>query len=97
MSDLHLPLKGVYFDQIKHGEKTQEFREVNEYWSKRLIGRKYDSVILTRGYPKKGDPDRTLKLPYRGFKKIWINHPHFGDVDTEVFAINVSQPKAEKG
>ena len=36
MTDLVLPVKEVYFKQIKDGSKTEEFRLQNEYWSKRL-------------------------------------------------------------
>lgn len=90
MRTLHLPLKGIYFDQIKSGEKKQEFRAVSDHWAKRLEGREYDQICLTRGYPKKDDPERTLIRPWRGCKRTWINHPHFGPQDVEVFAIPVN-------
>lgn len=89
MSTLHLPLKGEYFDQIKAGTKPEEFRLANDYWRKRLVGRTYDRIELTRGYPKRGDSDRRLVLPYRGYRMATITHPHFGDQPVEVFAINV--------
>ena len=60
---LTLPLKGVYFDQIKSGDKTQEYREVTPFWKKRLENREYDFVVLTRGYPKKTDQSRRMKFP----------------------------------
>lgn len=89
MSTLHLPMKGEYFDQIKAGTKPEEFRLANDYWRKRLVGRTYDRIELTRGYPKRGDTDRRLVLPYRGYRLTTITHPHFGDQAVEVFAINV--------
>ncbi|UZZ09015.1 ASCH domain-containing protein [Ectopseudomonas mendocina] len=89
MSTLHLPLKGEYFDQIKAGTKPDEFRLANDYWRKRLVGRTYDRIELTRGYPKRDDADRRLVLPYRGYRLTTITHPHFGDQAVEVFAINV--------
>lgn len=88
MRTLHL--KGTYFDQIKSGEKTSEYREVTPHWEKRLQGREYDQIVSTRGYPKKDDPERTLVRPWRGCKRTWINHPHFGPQDVEVFAIPVN-------
>lgn len=91
MSTLHLPLKGEYFDQIKAGTKPEEFRLANDYWRKRLVGRTYDRIELTRGYPKRDDADRRLALPWRGYRLTTITHPHFGDQPVEVFAINVSQ------
>jgi ASC-1-like (ASCH) protein len=33
---LIFPLKKEWFDKIKSGEKTIEYREVKPYWSKRL-------------------------------------------------------------
>jgi hypothetical protein len=90
MSDtLNLPLKGEYFDQILLGAKTEEYRLVTPFWSKRLSSRSYEYIRLTRGYPKRGDPDRTLVLPWKGCEVKTINHPHFGPDDVQVFAINV--------
>lgn len=91
MSTLHLPMKGEYFDQIKAGTKPEEFRLANDYWRKRLVGRTYDRIVLTRGYPKRGDADRRLVLPWRGYRLTTITHPHFGKQPVEVFAINVER------
>ncbi|WP_455657249.1 hypothetical protein [Photorhabdus khanii] len=49
---LHLPVKKIYFDQIKSGEKSDEYRLVTEYWKKRLEGRDYDEVYVKCGYPR---------------------------------------------
>lgn len=86
---LILPLKGEYFDQIKAGTKPEEFRLANAYWRKRLEGRTYDRIELTRGYPKRDDTERRLVLPWRGYRLATITHPHFGETPVEVFAINV--------
>ncbi|CAM4081038.1 ASCH domain-containing protein [Bordetella tumbae] len=51
MADLHLALKGEYFDQIKAGTKTEEYRLFNPYWCRRLEGRSYGHIVLTKGYP----------------------------------------------
>lgn len=64
--DLIIPVNGVYFDQIKAGTKTEEYRLVNDYWSKRLEGRDYRYVVMTRGYPKADDASRRLVLHWRG-------------------------------
>lgn len=90
MGDLHLPLKGEYFDAIVSGEKPFEYREDTPYWRKRLEGRAYDSIVLTRGYPRKDDQSRRHVIPYRGFVKQTINHPHFDGENTRVFAIHVT-------
>lgn len=90
MSTLHLPLKGIYFDQIKSGEKKLEYREATPFWDKRLLDRKYDQIVLTKGYPKKGDPERTIRRPWQGCYKKFIRHQHFGDRIVEVYAIPVN-------
>ncbi|MFH2134058.1 MAG: ASCH domain-containing protein [Pseudomonadota bacterium] len=89
MADLVLPLKREYFEQIKAGEKPEEFRLCTPYWAKRLEGREYDLVELTLGYPAKDDSERRLVRPWRGFVKRKISHPHFGSVPVDVYAINV--------
>jgi hypothetical protein len=35
---LHLTLKKKWFDMIESGEKKEEYREVKDYWMKRLAG-----------------------------------------------------------
>lgn len=101
MRTLTLALNGVYFDQIKDGAKVAEYRLQTPYWAKRLEGREYDRIVLTRGYPKSGDQSRRLVLPWRGFIKATITHPHFGPDPVDVYAIDVlgalSQPSAEEG
>ncbi|OMQ44732.1 ASCH domain-containing protein [Ensifer sp. 1H6] len=96
---LYLSLKAEYFEAIKAGKKTEEYREATEYWTNRLcdpwfgdslIHKEFDGIVLTLGYPKAGDPERTLELPWRGFMRKTITHPHFGPEPVEVFAIDVA-------
>lgn len=87
--DLTLALNGEYFDQIKAGTKTEEYRLVTRYWIRRLEGRNYKRLILTRGYPKRTDKDRRLVLPWLGVRETVITHPHFGADPVAVYAINV--------
>lgn len=87
MRVLTLPLKGIYFDAIRDGTKTEEFRLCTPYWRKRLEGRTYDRIVLTKGYPSADDAARRLVLPWRGYRVTTITHPHFGDKPVEVFAI----------
>lgn len=89
MANITIPLNGVYFDQIKAGIKLEEYRLVNYYWTKRLLGRNYDRIILTRGYPRKDDEDRRINLKYRGYEVKTITHPHFGPEPVQVFAIKI--------
>ena len=87
--NLILPLQGEYFDQIKAGTKTEENRLCTLYWKKRIEGRRYEHVILTRGYPKRTDTERRLVLPWQGWTMKTITHPHFGPDPVTVYAINV--------
>lgn len=59
MNVLHLTLKKQWFDMIKSGEKTEEYREIKPYWTKRLsrtgvekpfIPKKFDIVEFKNGY-----------------------------------------------
>lgn len=91
MKTLFLPVKREYFEQIKSGEKTQEFRLVNDYWRKRLEGLKepYGKLIIALGYT--GDPEKRLEFTYRGWTKKTITHKHFGQEPVEVYAIHLTE------
>lgn len=98
MTKLQLALKAEYFHAIKDGTKLEEYRLANDYWRKRLIvggpkgvlARSFAGIVLTWGYPKAGDPERTIELPWRGWKLKTITHPLFGPDPVEVFAIDVA-------
>jgi hypothetical protein len=84
-------MKGEYFDQIKAGTKTEEYRLCTPYWCRRLVGRTFDQIELSRGYAaRNGTLENFLTLPWRGHKFKTITHPHFGPKPVVVFAINVS-------
>lgn len=89
MANLQLALKSEYFDAIKSGEKIEEFRLCTNYWEKRLVGREYEELIITKGYPKRDDESRKMYFKYCGFKTKTITHPHFGKEPVKVFAIKV--------
>lgn len=89
MADLHLNLRGEYFDQIKAGTKLFEYRLVSK-WAKRLDGKKFDRIYIKRGYPKTGDANRIIERNWRGYELHKITHPHFGPDPVEVFAIRVN-------
>jgi hypothetical protein len=99
MKSLQLPLKSKWFDMTKSGIKKEDYRDINHYWIKRLMTKKYDTIypneqeaidgilkhidpnflvknhsnkfknnIVTKGYPKKDDPDRILILEHTGIE-----------------------------
>lgn len=62
MSTLHLTLKKKWFDLIRSGIKTEEYREMKPYWDKRLMGGKaFDTVTFRNGYSK-NSPTFTVEL-----------------------------------
>lgn len=90
MADLQLAVNGEYFDAMKRGEKTEEYRLVNPYWGRRLFGRDYDRLIITRGYPRKDDDSRRLVMLYDGYEIKTITHKHFGPDPVKVYAIKIN-------
>lgn len=88
MTELRLPLKTKWFEMTKAGIKTEDYREINEYWVTRLQrvnGMKmpdnqfkhFDHNVMTLGYPKSGDPERTLRLEHLGIE-IRTGNPEWG-------------------
>jgi hypothetical protein len=88
---LYLALKSIYFDAIDDGTKTEEYRLDTEYWCKRLVGREYARIVLTKGYPRRSDMSRRLIRPWRGYTMQTIKHEHFGPDSVIVFAIRVEK------
>lgn len=90
---LTLAVKSEYFDAIRDGTKLHEFRLVNDYWEKRLVGRHYDEIEITKGYPAKDDLLRRMLFPYKGYRIRTLTHKHFGDTKVRVFALPVGGPE----
>lgn len=92
METLTLNVKKRYFDQIKSGDKTHEYRLQTAYWRKRVYGRIYDYVVICCGYPAKNDNTRRLTFLWNGYQSIEITHEFFGDVSMPVYAIDLTMP-----
>ena len=90
MANLQLTVNGEYFDQMKSGEKAEEYRLVNDFWNKRIMFREYDRLIIARCYPKRDDLSKRIDVPYAGYEVKAITHPHFGPDPVKVFAISVN-------
>lgn len=86
---LTLHLKREYFEQIELGKQEFEFRPKTAYWSKHLIDKKYKTIRLVCGYPKRGEQVREIIVRYRGWLPKIVKHPQFGDKPVHVFAIPV--------
>lgn len=96
---LRLNLKGYYFDAIKDGSKTREYRLADK-WLHKIDGGRFcaglDEIHLLRGYPKRGDESKILRRAWNGYTVETITHPHFGDKPVRVVAIDVTKhPNAE--
>lgn len=91
--DLTIPVNFCYFDEIKAGTKLFEYRLLTPFWQKRLEGREYRHVVMTRGYPKGGGVEGETRLTrkWKGYQQQTITHPHFGADPVEVFAIDVTE------
>jgi len=54
MATLHFPLKRKWFDMILLRIKKAEYRDLNEYWAKRLT----ENPVITKDYIKPGKPKK---------------------------------------
>lgn len=99
MNILILNLNKEYFNEIKSGIKKEEYREVKDYWNKRL-NKNYDYIIIKCGYPNAADISKELWFKWNGFIKKKIIHKHFNNKEIEVYAINldkvIENPKITK-
>ena len=117
MKTLHLTLKKQWFDMTKSGIKTEDYRDVNKYWFKRLIFKWRDvmlfhgyndltdeiaiyiienskmygfkpfkSNIMTLGYAKKGDKERTLELEHKGIE-VGTGNPEWGAEPNKMYFV----------
>lgn len=97
MKTLHLTLKKKWFDMIASGEKKEEYREIKDYWIKRLKDRslnepfhafkEFDKIIFKNGYSKNAP---TLVVEYKGIK-IGKGNPEWGAKDEVCFCIKLGR------
>jgi hypothetical protein len=91
LRDLLLHVRGMYFLEMQSGVKTEEYRDITDYWDIRLTRNDYKRVIILWGYPKLDDKAKRMVFKWKGVRRTTINHPHFGNTPKEVFAIDVSE------
>ena len=89
MKTLVLPVRRKWFELIAAGKKQVEYRRVNEYWSRRLIGKRFSNIVVTLGYPPRHDLGRRLEFPWNGFNRDRLTCEEFGDQPVDVFAIRL--------
>lgn len=93
MRDLVLHLKREYWEAIRDGRKTHEFRMQTPYWNRRLGHADIERIVLCLGYPKRGDESRRLYRKWNGYTPAIITHKVFGvnSGPVEVWAIDVTE------
>jgi len=88
---LIFPLKKQWYEKIKFGEKTIEYREVKDYWTKRLFPDIHEDLV--------GEPRRCyLQLGYtKNRLEAWITKIEIVNgkdtdlqIDRRVYAIHLS-------
>lgn len=83
MKTLTLSLKKQWFDKIKSGEKKEEYREISEFWRKRLV----DEMRLVREFNSTNNSKMTCgeltKKHIRQFDKLvfTLGYPKKGDTE----------------
>lgn len=87
---LILNLDKEYFNDIINGNKVEEYREVKEYWRKRL-SKNFNIIEFRMGYPKKDDKSRIARFDYLGYEIKNIVHKKFNNKSTKVYAIKIGK------
>lgn len=87
---LTLRVKAQYFNAIKSGEKTEEFRLVTPYWQTRIERKNFDTISVILGYPPATDTSKVLVFPWNGYEVKTITHPEFGPSPVAVYAIKLN-------
>lgn len=85
---LHLTLNKRWFDMIKSGIKKEEYREIKEYWVKRLLVN-YRELWVLQNCP--------LRTPFR-YKSIVFKNGYSKNAPTitvEALSIRIGKPKSE--
>lgn len=94
-------LKKEWFEKVKSGEKTHEYRVYNDYWLKRIVRCLYldcpvyippGPICFALGYPKKEDKDKIIKA---FITKVSVRNGSFTDLkyDGMVFDIQFKVAK----
>lgn len=89
---LHLTLKKYWFDMIKSGVKKEEYREMKEYWVKRLVEKieQYHSENCLNGIG--------FNTVFKQFSEIVFKNGYAKDAPTmrvEFKGIRIGKPKIE--
>jgi len=88
---LHCVLKKQWFEKIKSGEKTHEYREVKPYWCKR-VGRFFknetDKIRFTLGMTS--EPEKTMVFEIKAIDIKWGKNTDLA-IDKPVYDIELGE------
>jgi hypothetical protein len=65
---LTLHLKETFFQEIRRGTKTEEYREATFYWRQHIQGETFDVIEICNGYPRRGDVENRMWFRYEGYR-----------------------------
>ena len=91
MKNLRLNLKAVWYNLIESGEKKEEYREIKDYWTKRLTQEdgtfvEYDTITFVYGYTK-----REMTFKCTGIR-VGQGNPAWGaPEDDDVYIISIGE------
>jgi hypothetical protein len=96
MRTLNLTIKKKWFDKIASGEKKVEYRELKDYWKRRLLEnqdcevclpiREFDEILFRNGY-RKDSP--TLRAEWNGLEiQKYEGKKHFAILIGQVLEVN---------
>ena len=100
MKILDLPLKAQWYDMIESGEKLEEYRQIKEFWIKRLFENPslyniqflFSSKIKFKNYNairfRYGYTKRTMLFKLKDIS-IGIGNPKWGAPKEEVFILKL--------
>lgn len=87
-NNLFLIVKKQYFEEIKSGIKTKEYKLATDYFSKKLIGRNYRTVTFQNVYSANSEK---LVLEYKGVDLEYFQCEFFGQNKVLVFSIALGE------
>lgn len=74
-------LKKKYFNQILEGTKTEEYREANDFWKKRLKDGMIPAVVeICLGYPDRGDLAKRMWFRGKPIEMKVMSWEYDGDI-----------------
>lgn len=79
MRILRLPVNEYWYNLIKSGVFTYDYREMKSYWTKRLEGKEYDIVEFYHRFKNNIPPIR--------YKFEWIRKGRFMNYNKNVYII----------